>query len=152
MFSAVSIVAETIGTLPLKVFRKVGGNTEEQPLPPRRRHARTTAEPDHTGAPLLGHSRRPPVAVGKRLHRKAQRRRRVSCRELWLIHPANVEVQYNDALRTKRYKVGSGFNATTLGDDRVLHLFGYSTDGLYGRQPDLAGPAAARTVQSEGKI
>jgi HK97 family phage portal protein len=56
--------------------------------------------------------------------------------ELWLLNPAYVEVQWNSQLRQKRfvYRPWDG-SETTFNEDRVLHMYGMTTDGLVGMSP-----------------
>lgn len=132
VFAAVSIIAETVGTLPLKVYREIGGNVEEQP--------------NHRAAYMLGTAPNPTMpahrfwatAVGHLLlwgncFIEKLRNEEGLVDELWLIHPSTVTIEYNETIRQKRYIIG--FNQETLSEDRVLHIFGYSSDGLSGLSP-----------------
>lgn len=135
VFSAVTIVTETIATLPLKVFRKVNENVVEVP--------------DHRAAGMLGQAPNP-VTPAHRFWATAAghlllwgnifieklRDEQGLVSELWLMHPAGVTVEYNPTLRQKRFLIDDGIsNPTRLPEERVLHIYGFSTDGLVGLSP-----------------
>lgn len=134
VFTAVSIITGTIATLPLKIFREVGENVEEQPL---HRAARmlgaqpNPAMPAHAFWPILaGHL----LLWGNAFVEKLRDEDGLVA-ELWPLHPGYVEVEWNAQLRQKRYTVWDGANKRVLSADRVLHMFGYSVDGLVGLSP-----------------
>lgn len=136
VFSAVTTITETIATLPLRVYRRVDGDPVETP--------------DHRAASMLGQA---PNAL-QPAHRfwstiaghlllwgnayvEKLRDQNGLVSELYILHPSCVTVEYNSSLRQKRYKVSDeyGLAETVYSDDRVLHLFGYSPDGICGLSP-----------------
>jgi HK97 family phage portal protein len=77
--------------------------------------------------------------------------------ELRLLHPSLVQVEFLDTVGAKRFKVGRTWGTqTTLDEDRVLHIFGLSLDGLVGMSPiqqarESLGTAKARE-RFEGEV
>jgi HK97 family phage portal protein len=137
VFCAVSIITETVATLPLKVYRSVAGRV----IP---------AEDTYRGTRMLELAPNPSspahrfwaTAAGHLLlwgncFVEKLRDENGLVSELWLLNPAYVEVQWNAQLRRKRfiYRPGDFANETTFDEDRVLHMFGFTTDGLVGLSP-----------------
>jgi len=137
VYCAVTTITETIATLPLRVYRRQDGDPVETP--------------DHRAASMLGQAPNPiqpahrfwsTIAGHLLLWGNAfvekMRDQNGLVSELWIIHPSKVEVQYNANLRQKRYKVYDdeyGMSYRTLDEDRVLHMFGFSCDGICGMSP-----------------
>jgi HK97 family phage portal protein len=135
VFTAVKIVASTIGTLPFRVYRSLpNGNVEEAPT--------------HRAAPMLGYRPNPimpahlfwsTVAAHLLLWGNAYieklRDENGLVAELWLIHPSFVTVEYEPTLRSKRFVIEGNGQKAVYGDDRVLHMFGFTTNGLFGMSP-----------------
>ena len=134
VFCAVSIITETVATLPLRVYRRLGGDVVETP--------------DHRAANMLGAAPNPvqpahrfwATIAGHQLlwgnwFLEKLRDEAGLVSELWALHPSTVEIQWNGALRQKRYVVWDGATKRELDGDRVLHGFGFSTDGLVGLSP-----------------
>lgn len=136
VFAAVTTITETIATLPMKVYRQVGVDVVETP--------------DHRAASMLGQA---PNSI-QPAHRfwstiaghlllwgnafvEKLRDANGLVSELYIIHPSCVRIEYNQALRQKRYVVTDeyGLTETALSDDRVLHIYGYSHDGICGMSP-----------------
>lgn len=136
VFAAVTTITETVATLPMKVYRQVGVDVVETP--------------DHRAAAMLGQA---PNSI-QPAHRfwstvaghlllwgnafiEKLRDQNGLVSELYLIHPACVRIEYNETLRQKRYVVTDqyGLTETAYSDDRVLHLFGFSLDGISGLSP-----------------
>jgi HK97 family phage portal protein len=57
--------------------------------------------------------------------------------ELRLVHPSRVDVLFNEEAGLKAYRVTrmSGTQEPLMGDDRILHVFGVSCDGIFGLSP-----------------
>jgi HK97 family phage portal protein len=164
VFSAVSIIAEDVSQLPLNVYRDlnmVPGN-------PRRGIELAT---DHRNWRML-HDMPNPYTPAHRfwstvtVHQllwgnwyleKLRDPATGLVAELHLIHPSTVEVQYNPDTGQKRFLVTRyGGNREMLGDDRVLHGFGLTSDGLVGMSPitqarEALGVAKAR-ARFEGDV
>lgn len=138
VFAAVTTITETIATLPLRVYsRQVNGDVVEAP--------------QHRAAPMLGQAPNPlqpahrfwSTIAGHLLlwgnaYIEKLRDQNGLVSELWIIHPAQVTVEYNEARREKRYTIQAdeyGLKSRTLSEDRVLHMFGFSCDGIYGLSP-----------------
>ena len=134
VFSAVSIIAETIATLPLRVYRNVGGNVVEVP--------------DHRAAGMLGQAPNPVIPAHRfwatvaghlllwgNAYIEKLRDSDGLVSELWLVHPSLVTPEWVPSRRQKRYVIMDGVEKVVYGDDRILHLFGFSPDGLVGLSP-----------------
>jgi len=137
VFCAVSIITETIGTLPLKVYRNVGGRVvpaddlyrgtrmlEQAPNP--------TTPAHRFWATAAGH-----LLLWGNCFIEKLRDENGLVSELWLLHPACIEVQWNANLRQKRfvYRPNGLTIQETYDEDRVLHMYGFTTDGLVGLSP-----------------
>ena len=57
--------------------------------------------------------------------------------ELRLVHPSRVDVLFNEEAGLKAYRITrmSGTQEPLMGDDRILHVFGVSCDGIFGLSP-----------------
>lgn len=136
VFTAVNIIAELVGSLPLKVYRQVGDDT-------------ITAD-DHRAYRLLHDAPNPEqpafrfwsvltthLLLWGNAYIEKLRDEQGLVSELWLLHPSTVTVEWNQQIRVKRFVVQDvlGGVARTLPTDRVLHIFGVSTDGLVGLSP-----------------
>lgn len=138
VFNAVTTITETIATLPLRVYsRQADGSVVEAP--------------NHRAAPMLGQAPNPlqpahrfwSTVAGHLLlwgnaFLEKLRDQNGLVSELWILHPSCVTVEYNASRREKRYTVRDdeyGLSTRTLNEDRVLHMFGFSCDGIYGLSP-----------------
>lgn len=135
VFCAVNIIAETIGTLPLRVYQNRNGEIFETP--------------NHRAAPMLGQAPNPTMPAHRFwatiaghnllwgnwfLEKLRDENGLVS--ELWPLHPGCMTVEWNGNLRQKRftYRPGDG-QEFTYDQDRILHGYGYTMDGLVGLSP-----------------
>lgn len=134
VFCAVSIITETVATLPLRVYRRLNGNVIEAPEHRAANMLETAPNPVQPAhrfwATLAGHL----LLWGNGFVEKLRDETGLVS-ELWLLHPANMEIQFNSGLRQKRYVYWDGATKRELSDDRVLHIFGTSVDGLVGLSP-----------------
>ena len=134
VFCAVSIVTETVATLPLRVYRTVNGGVMEAPDHRAANMLETAPNPVQPAhrfwATLAGHL----LLWGNGFIEKLRDANGLVS-ELWLLHPGNVEIQFNAGTRTKRFVYWDGANKIELSEDRVLHVFGTSVDGLVGLSP-----------------
>jgi HK97 family phage portal protein len=134
VFCAVSIITETVATLPLRVYRRLNGDVIEAPdhrAANMLEVAPNPVQPAHRfWSTIAGHQ----LCWGNWFIEKLRDEAGLVS-ELWALHPATVEIQFNATLRQKRYVVWDGATKRVLDDDRVLHGFGYSTDGLVGLSP-----------------
>jgi HK97 family phage portal protein len=74
--------------------------------------------------------------------------------ELWLLDPAATSVEWDKNVRVKRFVQHTTEGKKTWSGEQVLHIVGFSTDGLIGRSPiatarESVGTALARE-QFEG--
>jgi HK97 family phage portal protein len=135
VFAAVSIIAETIATLPLRVYRRtLTGEVLE--APDHRANlmlgiAPNPVMPSHRfWATVAGHL----LLWGNAFIEKLRDESGLVS-EIWLVHPSLVTVEFNAALKRKRYTIEVNGIREVFDDDRMLHIIGYSTDGLVGLSP-----------------
>lgn len=151
VFTAVNIIAEEVGGLPLKVFRQVGDATIEATDHRAYRMLHDAPNPTQPAfrfwSTLATH-----LLLWGNAYIEKLRDANGLVSELWLLHPSWVTVEWSWALRQKRFLVTipNTVESITLSDDRVLHIFGVSTDGLVGLSPigqcrDTLGVSKART-------
>lgn len=135
VFTAVNIISELVGSLPFKVYRQVGDDN----LPAEGHRAynmlHTAPNPEQPAhrfwSTLTAHM----LLWGNAFVEK-MRDADGLVSELWLLHPSWVTVEWSQALRQKRYLVDiPNVGRQTYDSDRVLHVFGLSTDGLIGLSP-----------------
>lgn len=134
VFAAVNIIAGTVATLPLKVYREIGTNVEEQPA-----HRMWSVLGQRPNPSMPAHTFWQTVAGHLLLWGNAfiekLRGEDGLVSELWLVHPSLVTVEWNASLRQKRYVLENAGQKAVYSDERLLHIMGYSTDGLYGLSP-----------------
>lgn len=136
VFAAVSIITETIATLPLRVYKRVGVDVVETPdhrAAAMLGQAPNSSQPAHRfWATMAGHL----LLWGNAFVEKLRDQNGLVS-ELWLLHPGCVEVQWNEALRQKRFVVHDqvGLQQRVLDEDRVLHVYGFTVDGHVGLSP-----------------
>lgn len=135
VFTAVNIISELVGSLPFKVYRQVGD--DQLPAESHRAYnmlhtAPNSEQPAHRfWSTLTAHM----LLWGNAFIEK-MRDQDGLVSELWLLHPSWVTVEWSQALRQKRFLVDiPNVGRQTLDSDRVLHVFGLSTDGLIGLSP-----------------
>ncbi len=153
VFTAVSIIAETVATLPLKTYRELGsGKGGVVPAPDHRAYrmlhtAPNPVQPAHRfWSTVAAHQ----LLWGNWFIDKLRDQDGLVS-ELWLLHPGHVVVEWNPLLRRKRfvYTDPTTGQETRYDDDRVLHGFGLSLDGIVGMSPiqqarEALGKAKAR--------
>lgn len=140
VFAAVDIIAETVSQLPLKVFRDLS-------LTPGAPGTGVVEAPEHRSYRLL-HDMPNPYTTAHRFwstvtahhllwgnwFTEKLRGEDGLVNELRLLHPDTVEVQFNEIAGVKRFIVTrhDGTREGPYSDDRILHGFGLSKDGLVG--------------------
>lgn len=151
VFTAVNIIAEEVGGLPLKVFRQVGDATIEATDHRAYRMLHDAPNPTQPAfrfwSTLATH-----LLLWGNAYIEKLRDANGLVSELWLLHPSWVTVEWSWSLRQKRFlvTVPNTVESVTVADDRILHIFGVSTDGLVGLSPigqcrDTLGVSKART-------
>lgn len=142
VFAAVNLIAEEIGSLPLKVYRDLA-------LTPGNPGEGIDEAPEHRAWRLLHDMPNPytpanrfwsTVAVHQLLWGnwfiEKLRDEFNQVAELRLVHPSTVQVYWNEAAAVKAFQVTrqSG-RQEVLDDTRMLHGFGVSQDGIIGMSP-----------------
>lgn len=151
VFTAVNIIAEEVGGLPLKVFRQVGDATIEATDHRAYRMLHDAPNPTQPAfrfwSTLATH-----LLLWGNAYIEKLRDPNGLVSELWLLHPSWVTVEWSWTLRQKRFlvTVPNTVESVTVDDSRILHIFGVSTDGLVGLSPigqcrDTLGVSKART-------
>jgi HK97 family phage portal protein len=132
VWSAVSLIAETVGDLPLKVFREL--NDDER-----------VEASEHRAYRML-HGAPNPVVPAHRFWSTAtahlllwgnafvEKLRGDSglVEELWLHDPSVMTIEWNGATRTKRFVFDGTGGRQVWSDEGMLHITGLSLNGLVG--------------------
>lgn len=163
VFAAVSIIAETISTLPLKVFRDLSQvpTVSSDGIDEATQHRAYRMLHDMPNPYVPAHRFWSTVAAHQLLWGNwfIEKLRGVDglVAELRLLHPSCVEVLYNPDTGEKRFKVTRyAGQVDELDGDRCLHGYGLSTNGLTGMSPieqarEALGVAQGR-VRFEGDV
>jgi len=148
VYSCVNVIAQTVGALPLKLYRReANGNREEAPA-----HPVYSIVHDRPNDYLLPSSWKE-TAIAHVLtwgNAYAEIERDASGRvvALWPIPPWRVQVKYSEQLRGPEYHINLSVAGTrrpemrVLGWPQVLHIPGLSFDGLVGVTPISKAPGA----------
>ena len=156
VWAAVSILAETIGTLPLKVYRDLEG------AEPRSRraasllgHAPRQAQQHDHGPQLLVDRGGAPVLWGNASIEKARDPETGLVEELYHLHPSCVEVETDGERKRYWYNQPGGFERRLIPEQNVCHIMGLSLNGVKGESVikcvNLFGVAMARE-EFEGRF
>lgn len=163
VFSAVSIIAETISTLPLKVFRDLSDvpTTSSNGIEEATSHRVYRMLHDMPNPYTPAHRFWSTVTTHQLLWGNwyLEKLRDVNglVAELHIIHPSTVDVLYNPDTGQKRFVVTRyGGTQETLDDTRILHGYGLSENGIVGMSPitqarEALGNAKGR-VRFEGDV
>ena len=130
-YAGVTLISETVGMLPFKVFRELDDGEKVQ--------AR-----DHRAWRML-HDKPNPVTPayrfwstvtahlllwGNAFIEKVRDPSTGLVTELWIVEPSTITVEFNGNTRTKSYRRDYPFKRWT--DESMLHVVGWSADGLTG--------------------
>lgn len=132
-FSAVKLISETVGMLPLKVYRDLPDGT------------RVEADQHRTWGFL--HDAPNPAMDATRFWATAAvhyllwgnvfieklRGEDGLVNELWLWHPGEITVQWNQASLMKQFVREAGGSRQMWDQDTMLHIVGFSLDGVIGQ-------------------
>ncbi len=135
VYKCVRVVAETIGHLPLILYRRLPGGGKE----------RAVTHPLYAVMAMRPNSLQ--TAMDWRMQMQAHIELRgnaysriefrgASVANLWPLHPDNVKVEYLPDVRRLRYTVQErGGKPEVLNQDEVLHLRSLAVDGYMGLNP-----------------
>jgi HK97 family phage portal protein len=132
VFAVVADISETVGGLPLKVYRMVADvKTEAQD------HRAWRMLHDQPNPLMNARSFWSTVASNRLLWGNAflelERSDGVLVDTLWPLDPARVTVEWNEARKLKRFRyVEQSGEERVLTDEQVLHILDLSTDGIIG--------------------
>lgn len=131
-FAGVTLIAESVGGLPFKVFREL----EDGEKVPARDHRAwrmihdkpNPITPAHRfWSTVTGHL----ILWGNAFIEKVRDPATGLVTELWLHDPASITIEWDSRLRMKRYR-DNGQEPRRWTDESMLHITGWSTDGLLG--------------------
>lgn len=138
IYACVHVISETVGQLPLKLYRRTGKGKAPDPDHPLYVVLHDLSNPNLTAMQFREMTTRH-LAIWGRAYAFIQRNSRGDIEALWPLHPARMFVEYN-GLNQKVFKYWMG-----KGDYRewvhnpvkpdVMHLHINSDDGLDGRSP-----------------
>ena len=130
VFSAVEKISEAIGSLPLKVFR-VMDDDERVPAQTHRSWRMLHDMPnEYTTAHTFWSTVAGQILLGGNSFILKERDPQTGMVEqLWLINPEQVTVEWNG---TKTFLVQEGFIQKRYTVDDILHIMGFSLDGVVG--------------------
>lgn len=139
VFTAVNIIAELVGSLPFKVYRQVGSDTIPADDHRAYRILHDAPNPQQPAMRFWSTVATHLLLWGNAFIEKLRDQDGLVS-ELWLLHPSWVTVEWNWQTRQKRFVVdpnqaGMLTGRVTYDEDRVLHVFGVSNDGLVGLSP-----------------
>lgn len=160
VFAAVNLICEEVSKCPLKVYRDFsltptnpGSGIEEQ-----KEHRAWRMLHDMPNSYMPSHRFWSTIAShlllwGNAFVEKARDLDGLVV-ELRLVHPSRVEVLFDEAAQQKAYRITSlsGQQGPLVGDDQVLHIFGVSTDGLFGLSPIQQSREALGNVKARERF
>jgi HK97 family phage portal protein len=135
VYACVRILAETVGSLPLKVYERQPRGRREAPEFYLYDLLHNTPNPQMTAMEYREVTQNHLVAWGNAFSRKViDGRGRIV--ELWPIHPTEiVQDAYRNGQRYYQYRSGGSTKKKWLSSDEVWHLRGLGDDGRWGYNP-----------------
>ena len=130
--SGIYLISETIGLLPFKAYRMdADGNKFEA-----RQHRSWRMLNERPNPDTSAHRFWSTAAIHLRVHGNVfiEKLRGPDglVAELWLRDPRNMTVRWNDQLKRKEYVEDGPYGKMVWDSERMLHIVGWSTNGLYG--------------------
>lgn len=147
--SAVQLISETVGLLPLKVYRDIDDGEKDA----ARGHRAWRMLHDKPNASTPAGRFWSTVATDLLIYGNAylQKLRDPGglVVELWRRDPRYMTVEWDDGMKLKRFREDGPYLRRTWTDEDLLHIFGWSTNGLTGesvlyRGRNTIGNAIAR--------
>lgn len=132
VFAVVADISQTVGALPLKVYRDVAGVKTEAT---EHRAWRMLAERPNPlmNARLFWSTVTANLLLWGNAFLELERSDGVLVDTLWPLNPANVVVEWNEATKQKRFRyVEQSGEERRLLDENVLHVMDLTTDGIIG--------------------
>jgi HK97 family phage portal protein len=137
--SAVQLISETIGLLPLKVYRE----NEEGEKSEARSHRAWRMLHDRPNPATSAHRFWSTVAVHlliwNNVYLEKLRGPSGLVEELWPRDPRNIRVEFDDGLKQKRFYEDSERGRKSWTDETMLHIVGWSVNGLVGESTLFRG-------------
>lgn len=145
VLAAVRVIASTVASLPLVVYRRTGDGKERAPNHPLYRLLHDAPNPVHSSFVLRELLTGWLLLYGN-AYCEVERDAAGRVLALWPLNPARVQVQFvND---TRAYVVSVNGQFVALPADNVLHLAGFGTDGIVGLSPVALGRHAIGLSQA----
>lgn len=134
-YACVRVIAETVASLPLFVYRRVDGGKQRATDAPLYRLLHDQPTGRHTSFAwremLQAH-----LCLRGNAYARIYRSSDGTPQELWPLHPDRVEVvEQSDLSVVYRVQLRNGAGRIDLPASDVLHVVGLSMDGLVGRSP-----------------
>lgn len=148
VFACVRVIADTLASLPLNVYRRIGGSSKE----PDRRHPLHALLHDAPNPLMTSFAFRECLTGHLLLWGNAYaliERRQGRIAALWPLRPDRVRVQQDGADLSYEYE-HHGEAMLVAGRDDVLHIQGLGFDGVIGYSPiGVARQAVGMTLAAE---
>lgn len=134
VFAAVSKISETIGSLPLKVYRELPDDAREEAKDHRAYRMLHDMPNPQTPAPRFWATVTNHLLLWGNAYLWQERDAMSGLvTTLWLLSPDRVTVEWNERLRSKRFRYTTLDGAEEFySEGTVLHLMDFSLDGLVG--------------------
>lgn len=130
--AGIYLISETVGLLPFKAYRMdADGNKFEARQHRSWRMLNERPNPD-TSAHRFWSTATIHLRVHGNVFIEKLRGPDGLVAELWLRDPRNMTVRWNDQLKRKEYVEDGPYGKRVWDSDRMLHIVGWSTNGLYG--------------------
>lgn len=149
VFAAVTIIAETVGGLPFKVYRAIQDTDERVEARSHRMWRILHDKPNEiTPADRFWSSVTAQLLLHANVFLEKERNEFGEVEQLWLLDPASITVNWDG--RRKTFVQDTNEGRRTFTDEQVLHIFAMSLNGLIGESPitrcrQLLGTAIARS-------
>lgn len=132
VYACVKILAETVASLPLPVYRRLERSKERDPSHPLYTLLHDQPNPEMTSfefrEALMGH-----LALRGNAYAEIVRDGAGKVVELWPLRPDRMQVKRESGKLAYYYAVGT--QTVRIGADRIMHLRGLSDDGIIGYSP-----------------
>lgn len=131
VFSAVEIISEAVGSLPLKVYRIVEDDDRVEARTHRAWRLLHDKPNEHSTAHSFWSAATAQILLGGNAFVLKERgAESLEVESLYLLDPASITIESDG--RTKQFVVNASSNRTVYHAEDVLHIMGFSLDGLIG--------------------
>lgn len=131
VFSAVEIISEAVGSLPLKVYRIVEDDDRVEARSHRAWRLLHDKPNEHSTAHSFWSTATAQILLGGNAFVLKERSgESLEVESLYLLDPASITIESDG--RSKQFVVNASGNRTVYHAEDVLHIMGFSLDGLIG--------------------